>query len=260
MYNSPPPAFGTPRPYLPYIVRREGIEMSRNQPRNFCGEPLTMGIGISVPISSEVGSSSLIFAQPLLIGDVFASSAVLIGSEVFLFIAERLFNLESLPILDARSGQTVQMPLTELQEFLRWMANGSRSSPDPNPVTNGRNTFSNPDEQIVGTEVPGFVTITTPEAPLVVSIFVSAAYSNIPFTPTTSFFIPILTFPGVRGALPLLILGLLSTIFVRAVVPPESTGSKPLSKPRAMMNSPLTFTPNDLLQLLNRFGKNFGPK
>ena len=235
--------------------------MSGNQPQNFCGEPLTMGIGISVPISSEVGSSSLIFTQPLLTGDVFASSAVLIGSEVFLFIAERLFNLESLPILDARSGQTVQMPLTELQEFLRWMANGSRSSPDPNPITNGKNTFSNSDGQIVGTdEVTGLVTVYTPEAPLVVSIFVSAAYSNIPFTPTTSFFLPILTFPGVRGALPLLILGLLSTIFVRSVVPPESTGSKPFSKPRAMMNSPLTFTPNDLLQLLNRFGKNFGPK
>ena len=77
----------------------------------------------------------------------------------------------------------------------------------------------------------GFITTVTPEAPLTVAIYFSAFYSNNPFTPGVSFFIPILAFPGVRGALPLLILGLLSTIFVRSVVPPESTGSKPLSKP-----------------------------
>lgn len=234
--------------------------MSGNQPRSLCGEPLSMGIGISVPISSVVGSSSLLFAQPLIIGRVFASSIVLIGSEVFLFIARRLFNLDSLPILDARNGQTVQMPLNELQEFLRWMANGSGPSPNPNLVTNERTMLTNSDGEIDGTVVPGFVTVTTPEAPLVVSIFVSADYSNKPFTPSVAMFIPILTFPGVRGALPLLILGLLSTIFVRAVVPPESTGSKPLSKPRSTMNDPLTFTPNDLLQFLNRFGKHFGSK
>jgi hypothetical protein len=82
----------------------------------------------------------------------------------------------------------------------------------------------------------------------------------MPYSPYVIVSVPILTFPGVRGALPLLILGLLSTIFVRAVVPPESTGSKPLSKPGAIMNNPLTLTPNDLLQLLTRFGKHFGSK
>ena len=152
------------------------------------------------------------------------------------------------------------MPLTELQEFLRWMANGSGSSPNPNQLTKGINNAQQTTVVRVKEIVPGFVTVTTPEAPFVVSIYVSADYSTKPFTPSVAMFIPILTFPGVRGALPLLILGLLSTIFVRAVVPPESTGLKPLSKPKSTMNNPLTFTPNDLLQLLNRFGKHFGSK
>jgi hypothetical protein len=209
-----------------------------------------------------VGSSSILFAQPFLTGPVFASSAVLIGSEIFLFIADRLFKLESLPILDAKNGQTVQMPLTELQGFLRWMANGMGGSPNSNPVTDGENgnILSNQDGQITEGHSTGFVTVTTHEAPLIVSIYISADYSTIPFTPSVGLFIPILSFPGIRGALPLLILGLLSTIFVRAVVPPESTGSKPLSKPRTSMNSPLTYSPNDLLQLLTKFGKNFGTK
>jgi hypothetical protein len=75
--------------------------MSGNQPGRLCGTPLNMGIGIgiSVPISSVFGSSSLLFAQPILFGRVFASSAVLIGSEVFIFIVGHLFNLESIPTL-----------------------------------------------------------------------------------------------------------------------------------------------------------------
>jgi hypothetical protein len=123
------------------------------------------------------------------------------------------------------------MPLTELQEFLRWMANGSGPSPDPNLVTGGGNNLTNFNGQIERTDIPSLVTVTTPEAPLIVSIYVSADYTNRPFTPSVSMFIPIFTFPGLRGALPLLILGLLATIFVRSVVPPESTGSKPFPKP-----------------------------
>lgn len=235
--------------------------MSGNQPGNLRGDPINMGIRIFAPISSVAGSASLFFSQPLLSGSILASSAVLIGSELFLLIAQHLFNLESIPVLDVKNGQTVQMPLSELQEFLRWMANRSDSSPNLNPVTDRISMAENPDGEFtrpIGSR--GFPTPESPEAPLIVAIYVTADYSSRPFTPYVSFTVPILTFPGLRGALPLLILGLLSTIFVRAVVPPESTGSKPLSKPRAMMNNPLTFTPNDLLQLLSRFGKHFGSK
>jgi len=94
-----------------------------------------MGLSIFAPISSVAGSSSLLFGQPLLTGDVVASTALLIGSELFLFIAKRLFHLKSIPVLDATNGQTLQMSLTELQAFLRWMANGIGTS--PNPLTGG---------------------------------------------------------------------------------------------------------------------------
>ncbi len=59
-----------------------------------------------------------------------------------------------------------------------------------------------------------------------------------------------------RGALPLLILELLTTIFVRAVVPPETTGVKPLTEPAS--NSELQsqqFSPEDLLNQLDQFSK-----
>ena len=226
--------------------------MSSHQPGGLRGEPLNMGISIFAPISSVHGSSSLLFAQPLLTGSVFASTAVLIGSEFFLFIANRLFHLKSIPVLDARNGQTVQMSLTELQEFLRWIANGM----GPLQIQ----TQSNEDGRISGDHSTGFLTVTTPEAPLTIAIYIVASYSNDPFTPSVSFYIPILVFPGVRGALPLLILGLLATIFVRAVVPPESTGAKPLPEPEpgTIMNNPLTYSPNDLLQSLIKFGKNSG--
>ncbi len=219
-----------------------------------------MGLSIFAPISSVVGSSSLLFAQPLLTGSVFASTAVLIGSELFLFIAKRLFNLESIPVLDASNGQTVQMSLTELQEFLRWLANDSGASPNSNPLTEGGNGSipSNQAGQISGTDTTGFITIELPEAPLTIAIYISSFFSNNPYTPSVSLYIPILAFPGARGALPILILGLLSTIFVRSVVSPESTGSKPLSNPETRTSKPLNYSPNDLLQLLTKFGKTFG--
>ena len=235
--------------------------MSGNQPgEGLSREPLNMGILIFVPISSVAGSATLSISQPLIEGNVFASSAILIGSELFLFIAERLFNLETIPVLDVKNGQTVQMPLSELQEFLRWMANGSGPSQDSYPATDRTNMLVNTDGVTGTLGDRGFPTPLEPEAPLTVSIYVNANYSNRPYTPYLRFFVPILTFPGVRGALPMLIIGLLSTIFVRAVVPPDSTGSKPLAKSGAMMNNPLTFTPNDLLQLLNRFGNHFRSK
>lgn len=226
------------------------------------GNRLTWGSPFS-PISSVTGSSSLLFAQPLLTGSVFASTAVLISAEIFLFVTRRLFNLKSVPVLDARNGQTVQMSLTELQEFLGWMSNGNGSAPFSNASTAGTNGTMNQDGRVTTYDVngdsTGFITVDEPEAPLTVAIYFSAFYSNNPYTPSVSFFIPIIAFPGLSGALPLLILGLLATIFVRAVVPPESTGAKPLKlKPdpgSSDNHKPLTYSPNDLLQLLTKYSK-----
>lgn len=237
--------------------------MCGNQPGILCGEPISMGIEIFSPISSAPGSSTLFLTQPLFSGRVFASSAVIIGAEFILFIANRFFGIKSIPVLDLKNEQTVQIPLSELQDFLRWMANGSDTSPNLSTVIDGRNRRINSDRELVGAiGERGFPTPETPEAPIVFALYVLANYSNKPFTPYVLLTVPIFTFPGLRGALPLLIIGLLATIFVRSVVPPETTGSKPLVKASTLtdQSAPLTFTPNDLVKLLTRFGKHFGSK
>ncbi|SHH83789.1 hypothetical protein [Desulfosporosinus lacus] len=235
--------------------------MYGSQPESRCGDPISLGIELFAPISSVAGSSSLFITQPLLAGKVCASSAVIIGAEFIIFIAHRFFNVKSIPILDLKNERTVQIPISELQEFLKWMANGSGSSPGLNTTADGRNRLVNLDGGLID-EVGerGFLTPESPEAPLILAIYVLANYSDKLYTPYVLLTIPILTFPGVRGALPLLIIGLLATIFVRAVVPPETTGAKPLVKANTLTNgnTPLTFTPNDLLKLLTRFGKHFG--
>ncbi|MDR3585185.1 MAG: hypothetical protein P4L59_07650 [Desulfosporosinus sp.] len=235
--------------------------MSGGQPVGLSKDPINMGVRILAPISSVAGSATIYFSQPLLSGNVFSASDILIGSEFFLRIAQRLFCLESLPVLDAQTGQTVQMPLSELQAFLRGIANRSDPSQKSSSVTNGTNMPIAANGEVTGTiGHRGFPTPETPEAPIIVALFVTADYSSMTVSPYVTLTIPIFTVPGVRGALPLIILVLLSTILVRSVVPPEATGSKPLSKPGTTMNDPTTFTPNDLLQLLTRFGKHFGSK
>lgn len=218
--------------------------MPNNQAKDQYTEPFNMGLALFSPISSVAGSPTLFFTQPLLNGRVWASTAVLIGAELFLFIAERLFHLEGVPVFDINKGQTLQMPLTELRGFLKWVSNGSAREYMDN--SNYTSTVGN----------RGFVTVESPEAPVVLALTVSSDYSNKPFTSSIWIVFPIVSFPGIRGALPLLILELLATIFVRAVVSPESAGSKPLPETGTnKMNNPLNFSPNDILELLARFRK-----
>lgn len=232
--------------------------MSCNQSREGPSkERLSMGIYVFAPISAEAGSPSLYFTQPLLNGSVFASSAVLIGTALFLFIAKHIFCLESIPVLDVKNGQTVQMPLLELQEFLKWMVKGTDNTTNLNFSTNGRNVLSTDRNLSVDR---GFPTPERPEAPLILAIYVSGDYSNRLYSPYITLTVPIFTFPGLRGSLPLLILALIVTIFVRAVVLPDTTGAMPLIKPDALKksNKSINLSPNDLLELLSRFGKHFG--
>lgn len=76
--------------------------MPGNQPGKRLGEPLNMGLSIFAPISSVAGSSSLLFGQPLLTGDVVASTALLIGSELFLFIANVAYRASSIFTVDGK--------------------------------------------------------------------------------------------------------------------------------------------------------------
>lgn len=103
----------------------------------------------------------------------------------------------------------------------------------------------------------GFISPLPPGAPLVLSLVVNTDFSNNLYSPTSWLIVPIIAFPGLRGALPMILLSLLATLFIRAVVPPQTTGAKPLPKPGEQANSSLNFSPEDLLRFLSRFGKYF---
>lgn len=209
-----------------------------------------MGLTIFAPVSSVPGSASFFFLQPLLTGKIFASVGVLIAAQLFLFLADRFFGLESMPVQKGpviSPEQTVQMSLSDLQDFL---ASVSRDNVQPSTGTSVPSTDQ---------DVTGIFPHETPEIPLVFALAVYGDFTNKPYCPAVFITFPLFTLPGVRGALPLLILEILTTIFVRAVVPPETTGSKPLTDPASNSKlQSLQFSPEDLLNLLNRFSKRFG--
>lgn len=235
------------------------MPMSGCGEQQFNTEALNLGLVIFNPVSSVPGSPTFFFLQPIITGKVFASAGVLIGAQLFLFLAQRLFNLDRLPVnfceLDGKS-QLIEMSSTDLQEFLKAVACGDSAG-----ITKH---FSNP---IGSTDDGGglgsatgptktFATPTTIEAPLVVGIAIYGDFSSQLFSPLVFFTVPIFTVPGIRGALPILILETLSTIFVRAVVSPETTGAKPIPE-TSQSRQLLHFTPEDLLTLFSRFGKYF---
>lgn len=236
--NSTPPLPG-PNPYEPVSCER-----------HFSEEPLSLGLAIFAPVSSVPGSASFFFLQPMLTGKIFASVGVLIAAQLFLFLADRFLGHESMPIQKGpviSPEQTVRMSLSDLQDFL---ASVSRGNVQPSTGTSAPST-----DQAVN----GIFPHETPEIPLVFALAVYGDFTDKPYCPAVFLLFPLFTFPGVRGALPLLILELLTTIFVRAVVPPETTGSKPLTDPASNSKlQSLQFSPEDLLNLLNRFSKRFG--
>ena len=203
---------------------------------NSSGEPLSFGISISAPVSSVPGSSSMFFLQPIFTGKVWASAGILIAAQLVLFLLERCFGLEPLRTETAGSGQTVQMTRQELGEFLGTVSNNSLPPLGPD-IESG--------------------TLEPPEAPLIVYLAVWGDFTPNPFAPSVFVLLPVFSFPGVRGALPMLILELLATIFVRAVVPPETTGARPLWSSNPETQRILQFTPESLLDLLQKFNKHF---
>lgn len=227
-------------------------------------QPITVGFSIFSRVSSVSGSPSLSYLQPLINSRLFSSAGVLVGAQILFLLAKYIFKLDSVPRLDLANNQIVQIPLGELQNLLQVLA-----AKQKNNQTNGK-TNGNTNGSFFGStaaagttpldEEDTFPTNLPPEAPVVISLFITADYSNQLYTPTSWFYIPILSFPGLRGSLPILILSTLGTIFVRCVVPPETTGAKPLPEPSQQPNSSLNLRPEELLGILSRFGKYFRPQ
>lgn len=212
-------------------------------------EPLNFGISLFAPVSSVPGSATLFFTQPVLTAKVVTSIAILIGAQIVLFIANHFFGLETIPANKyppLSPDQTVQMSLRDLQDFLASM---SRAKVQSSTRTSTPSTV-----QEGGEIVPE-----SAEVPLVVALAVWGDFSNKLYSPSVFLLFPIFEFPGLRGSLPLLLLELLTTIFVRAVVPPQTTGSKPLMGPTSNTKpQSVQFSSEDLLSLLRQFSKHFG--
>ncbi|MEL1135984.1 hypothetical protein AAC978_12440 [Desulfitobacterium sp. THU1] len=212
-------------------------------------QAINVGFAFLTRISSIPGSPSFTFAQPLINSKQFLASWVLLGSQILLLLAKNVFQLEKLPIHDFSSGQVLQIPIGELQSLLHYLGPRQLGS-----ATNQSNIMSNP----LSTADPiSFPTELPPDSPLFMAIYVSVDLSNELYTPSVLSYVPIMSFPGLRGAVPFLILAILAVIFVRCVVPPETTGAKPAPIPRKSKNQYLNLSSEEIVTILKRFGKYF---
>ncbi|WP_425801683.1 hypothetical protein ACHOLT_13805 [Desulfitobacterium sp. Sab5] len=220
--------------------------------------PINLALYISVPISAAAGSPTLAFRQPLITGHIFSSAGVLVGAELFLILAKYILKLESISTVDLQTNQIIQMPMKEFHEFLKTITGNNTGITQSiiTPPISAASSSTNPITPFTSGS-RGFIQPLPPEAPLVISLLVTSDFSNMTFSPNLSFFLPVIAFPGLRGSLPIILLSLLATILIRAVVSPQTTGAKPLSKPGEQANSSLNFSPEDLLRFLSRFGKYF---
>lgn len=212
-------------------------------------QAINVGFSLLTRITSMPGSPTFTFAQPLISSRLFLASWVLIGSQIILLLLKHIFHLEKLPVLDICKGQVLQIPIGELQNLLQYL--GSRQ---PGPGTN--QGASVPSSQNINSPIT-FPTELPPDSPLYIAIYVTIDYSNELYTPSFLVYVPILSFPGLRGAIPFIILSLLAVIFVRCVVPPETTGAKPLPKQNTRQNQSLNLTSEDVVAILRRFGRYF---
>ncbi|MDP4128123.1 MAG: hypothetical protein Q8912_14460 [Bacillota bacterium] len=183
--------------------------------------PLNLSLALFCPTSSVEGSATVFYVQPLLYGRVYRASLILTGAQLFLAFAKVLFGMEYISMYKMDENIRcipIKIPIDKLYELIHDGAKEEGSS--ISQVTGATTTET------------AAITTTTTEAPLVIGLTVSADYSTAPFAPASYFVFPFFAISGIRGSLPLLILILLDTIFVRAVVPPEATGAKPIQKPQ----------------------------
>lgn len=219
-----------------------------NDERNSQIQAISIGFALLTRISSIPGSPSFTFAQPLINSRLFLAPWVLIGSQVFLLLAKVIFRLDKLPVYDITRGQRLQIPIGELQSLLQYL-----SSRKVDPLPNQGSNFYRPQSS----SGPVFPTELPPDSPFYMAIYVSVDYNNELYTPSLLAYMPIISFPGLRGAIPFLILAILAVIFVRCVVPPETTGAKPAPSLNMGQNTFLNLTTEDILAILGRFGKYF---
>ncbi len=181
-------------------------------------EKLGINVGISFlsRVSSVPGSPTFIYSQPLINSHIYFAPWILLGAQVFTLLVNRFFRVEEIPVFDVSQGRLSSISVEKFLGFLE-----SISSKE------GDSLGSLSTSDTTATSELDFPTQLPPGSPMYIALYLSADYSRELFTPSVITYIPLVSFPGLRGAIPFLVLALLGTILVRCVVDPKTTGAKP---------------------------------
>jgi hypothetical protein len=113
----------------------------------------------------------------LLKGQVFYSAAVMIGAQLFLFLAQHFFGLEEISLICPGSeteSQIFKIPVRVLQRLLASLSQNSASD----NITMINNTVSQASSNLPYQIYQGFITQQLPEIPLIVGLTIAGDYSN----------------------------------------------------------------------------------
>lgn len=210
------------------------------------GPPLTslrVILFLYSPIAMASGSPSLWYALPITQSRVPLAGVIVIIIDIIvqmvsLITRRRLFcpppGFEGMP-------DSINMNLSDLGELLKTLKN---KCIEPVKANETSQIADGGTSQMVA---PEFLTL---------YLFVTGFIGPDPESPRTSFFLPIINFKGITGGLPIIIIGLISTILIRQSVPPTASGIEPIpeqpkEEPKFELKLP------DILNLLKRFGGSF---
>ncbi len=206
---------------------------------------LDITLRLTSPISSARGSPRLLYSQVLTTTTVANASLFALGIDFLVQLAAWFFGEDrvSRPTSYRGSDGTVTMPLSALSQFLKRIKNGRADIAEANPTPQPWPVETRP-----GVEVE-------PPQPMTLLLLLNGRVSPSDGSPIINLTIPVLSFPGITGGLPIIIIGLIATILVRAVVPPSTSGTTPPADPP--QEPKFQFGTEEILQLLQQFGEYF---
>ncbi len=207
---------------------------------------LTVSLWLISPVSSAVGSPRLAYAQNI-------TSAGVPGAGFWVVVLDFVVQLvawicgEGRVVRPDPSGiampeGSVSMSLPELAEFVARLKTGRWDPPAKAYPAVVEGEVTRPGVQVIS---PAYLTL---------FLLVSGTVSGREGAPMLSIFVPLISFKGLTGGLPILIMGLIATILVRTVVPPTSSGLLPDEQAQEPV---FQLKAQELIQLLRGFGKYF---
>ncbi|MDA8442086.1 MAG: hypothetical protein M0Z55_06885 [Peptococcaceae bacterium] len=202
------------------------------------------------PVSSAVGSPTLHFNQKITATQLPNAGFWLLVVNTIIQIVVWLCGEDKIiqpdPAAFPGSEQMISMSLPQLAQFLAQLGGGNWDLPQRNSAAlNSGDGITRPGVQVLS---PAYLTL---------FLLVNATPTGRAGTPIFSLFVPLLSFVGISGGLPIIIMGLISTILVRHVVPPSSSGTAPMPDPPGLAQPSIELKLQELMQLLKGWGQLF---